>query len=115
MGNNKPVLEREIDEAYGFKTLSKRYKRMRKQGSKEGVDSKGVGLAEGFERKDEDEKNVGDAKPSQASPVSTVSAVPAGREARRRCTEALTPGSTSRRRRSCPPCSSKWWRRRWRS
>ena len=44
---NKPVLKREINEAYGFKTLSKRYKRMRKQGSKEGVDSKGVGLAEG--------------------------------------------------------------------
>ena len=47
MGNNKPVLEREIDEAYGFKTLSKRWKRMRKQDSKEDVDSKGVGLAEG--------------------------------------------------------------------
>merc|ERR1719498_1678336 len=33
----KPVLEREIDEAYGFKTFSKRWKRMRKQGSKKGL------------------------------------------------------------------------------
>ena len=35
--NGKIVLEREIDEAYGFKTFSKRWKRMRKQGSKEGL------------------------------------------------------------------------------
>jgi len=33
----KTVLEREIDEAYGFKSFSKRWKRMRKQGSKEGL------------------------------------------------------------------------------
>ena len=35
--SNKLVLEREINEAYGFKTFSKRWKRMRKQGSKEGL------------------------------------------------------------------------------
>ena len=37
LAGGKAVLEREIDKAYGFKSFSKRWKRMRKQGSKEGL------------------------------------------------------------------------------
>merc|ERR1719498_1157893 len=43
----KPVLEREIDEAYGFKTFSKRWKRMRKQGSKKGLPALIVDYSDG--------------------------------------------------------------------
>ena len=71
------------------------------------------GTHQGVERcEDEDERNVDDNNLSVAPGAGR-----ARRGARGRCTvEALTPGSTSRcLRRSCPRCSRRSRRRRWRS